>query len=122
MITFDTSIWIDHLVRPDEHVSEYLEAREVLIHPHVIGEIALGNLRNRSQVLRSLGELPGLRVANSVEVLAAIERNAIAGSGIGYVDANLVASCLLTQDCKLWTRDRRLKSVVERLGLAPKLH
>lgn len=40
----DTSIWIDHLRQGDEHLSELLGMGQVLAHPYVVGELALGNL------------------------------------------------------------------------------
>ncbi|SMQ62254.1 hypothetical protein SAMN06295905_0640 [Devosia lucknowensis] len=121
MITLDTSVWIDHLNNVNEQVSEYPDASEVLI-PHVIGEIALGTIRDRRRVLDSLNGLSQLIVANTEEVMTTIERHGLAGSGIGFVDANLIASCLLTQDCLLWTRDRRLAAVADRLGLGVRMH
>ena len=38
--------------------------------------------------------------------------------GIGYVDAHLLAAVRLTGGGTLWTRDKRLLSVAERLRLA----
>lgn len=95
-----------------------LEAGEIVIHPHVIGEIALGSLRNREQVLRDLRVLPRAMMADEEEVHTFIETRQLFGAGIGYVDAHLLASVLLTPDAKLWTRDGRLGDVAERLGVA----
>lgn len=95
-----------------------LEARQVLMHPFVLGEIALGNLRRRTQTLTDLGDLPQAPVANHGELLRFVERHTLSGSGIGYVDAHLLASTLLEPSTRLWTRDKRLRAAAERLAVA----
>ncbi len=95
-----------------------LEAEEVVMHPYVLGEIALGSLRNRAAILEDLQALPAAAVAADEEVLALIERHRLFATGIGLVDAHLLASTLLTPKTKLWTRDRRLKEAAERLAIA----
>jgi len=42
----------------------------------------------------------------------------LAGVGVGYIDAHLLASVRLSADARLWTRDRRLLGVAEALGVA----
>ncbi|MEA3045116.1 MAG: hypothetical protein QOH47_2954 [Sphingomonadales bacterium] len=119
MILADTAIWVDHLHRGgDPQMVAALDAGEILLHPHVIGEIALGNLHERAAILRDLAALPPAVVAGDAEVLALIERHRLFGTGIGYVDAHLLASALLTPEATLWTRDRRLREAAERLGVA----
>ena len=119
MILVDTSIWIDHLRGGNLDLAAKLEAGQVLTHPRVIGELAMGDLRPREEVLRSLTQLPQAVVARDDEVLAYIERLALHSRGIGYIDAHLLASTALTQDAELWTRDRRLAEIAAGLGLAP---
>ena len=95
-----------------------LTAREILGHPFVIGELAMGNLGNRPVILRSLSQLPPAMKARDSEVLALIERERLFGLGIGFIDAHLLAATLLTDDARLWTRDRRLHEAAVRLGVA----
>lgn len=118
MILVDTSVWVDHFRADDEGLAELLRSGRVLVHPYVIGELALGNLRQRQKILALLQDLPQAEVATNGEVLSFIERRALGGVGIGYVDAHLLASAQLTAGSALWTRDRRLMGVAERLGLA----
>ena len=118
MILADTSVWVDHLRRRDAAFADRLNKGEILIHPFVIGELALGNLRQRSVVLDSLVLLPSAIVASHVEVLDFVETNRLSGSGIGYVDAHLLAATRLTADTTLWTRDKKLRSVAHHLTLA----
>lgn len=118
MILVDTSVWIDHLRVGDNALAALLGAGTVLAHPFVIGELALGNLRQRDIVLNALSDLPQASVATDAEALHVIDRHALFGRGIGYVDAHLLAAVQLTAWTKLWTRDKRLHAVANQLGLA----
>ena len=118
MILVDASVWIDHLRADDERLTALLDGDAVLGHPFIVGELALGNLRQREVVLRALRRLPQATVASDQEVLRLIDRQPLFGRGIGYVDAHLLAAVRLTADTRLWTRDRRLRIVAAELGLA----
>ena len=118
MILVDTSIWVDHLRDGDAALAAVLEQGQALAHPWVTGELALGRLRDRAGVLQLLDQLPQAVTATAAELLAFVEHHKLFGIGIGYVDAQLLASARLTEDAELWTRDRRLHAVAERLGLA----
>src|SRR5580700_8211322 len=84
-----------------------LNAGTVLVHPFVIGELALGDLRQREILLDALSDLPRVSVATDAEVLIFIDRHALFGRGVGYVDAHLLAAVALTLGAKLWTNDKR---------------
>jgi hypothetical protein len=118
MILVDTSIWIDHLRQGNEKLVQLLGTSQVLAHPHVIGELALGNLQNRHAVLNALQGLPQVTVATDDETRHFIETNALFGIGIGYIDAHLLAAVRLSPGTLLWTRDKRLLAAGNRLGLA----
>ena len=117
MILVDTSVWVEHLRAGNGRLEQFLEAEQVLGHPFVAGEIALGNLKQRALVLKSLRNLPTADVASDDEVFDLIERRKLHGLGIGYVDAHRLASTLLSE-ASLWPRDRRLHDAAERLGVA----
>ncbi|MBV8089167.1 MAG: type II toxin-antitoxin system VapC family toxin [Alphaproteobacteria bacterium] len=121
MILVDTSIWLDHLRAGDERLGALLNGGEVLGHPYVIGELALGDLRQRDAFLRDLLDLPQAVVASDEEVLRLIDREKLFGRAIGYIDAHLLAAARLTVDTKLWTRDQTLNAVAATLGLAAAL-
>jgi predicted nucleic acid-binding protein len=117
LILVDTSVWVEHLRARNAALVGLLERGAVLMHPFVIGEVALGNLRQRELVLDSLANLPMATVASEAEVLGYINSAKLWGLGIGYADAHLLASARLTPDAALWTRDRRLDAAAETLGL-----
>ena len=118
MILVDTSIWIDHLCTGDPELSERLRDGQVLGHPWVTGELAVGHLTRRSEILGLLHNLPQATVATDDEVLTLIDKRQLYGLGIGYVDAHLLASTALTPAARLWTRDKRLALVAVQHGLA----
>ena len=117
MIIVDTAVWIDHLRDGDRELAWRLEHGDVLAHPWVTGELALGSLRGRDEILRLLDELPQAQVATPAELLAFIGHHELHGLGIGYVDAQLLAATMLT-GAHLWTRDRRLRAAAGDLGVA----
>jgi predicted nucleic acid-binding protein len=118
MILVDTSVWIDHLRSGEPSLAAALESGRVLMHPFVLGELACGNLKNRSEVLRLMGDLPTAPTATDPEALDFIERRALMGRGIGYIDVHLLASAALDGVARLWTRDRRLSAAAAELELA----
>jgi len=118
VILVDTSVWIEHLRSASAILTELLGDGQVLVHPFVLGELALGSLRQRDVFLRDLRDLPQAIVASDGEVLSLIDRRTLFGRGIGYVDAHLLAAARLTAGSKLWTHDRRLQAVAAQLDLA----
>lgn len=114
MILVDTSVWVDHLRVGDPRLVELLTDGQVLGHPWVTGELALGRLSRRSEILDLLHNLPQATVATDAEVLTLITDRQLFGRGIGYVDAHLLAATLLTSGARLWTRDKRLAAVAGR--------
>lgn len=107
MILVDTSIWVDHFRNNSPRLVELLGEEQVLIHPFVIGELSLGTIRNRSEIMDLLCKLPSVPVAEHEEVMATVNRHRLFGTGIGWVDAHLIASALLAR-AKLLTNDKAL--------------
>ncbi len=118
MILVDSSVWVDHLRSGDATLARLLNDGRVIAHPFVVGELALGSLRQRELILTALQDLPQAVVASDIEVLRFINQQALYGLGIGYVDAHLLASARLTAGGSLWTRDKRLQAVADQLGVA----
>lgn len=118
MILVDTSIWIDHLRTSDAELSRLLTLERVVMHPHVLGEVALGNLRDQERRLARLELLPQAPLARDALVRQLIVNGKLFGTWIGYTDAHLLASTRLLPGARLWTRDKRLHAQAERLGVA----
>lgn len=116
-VVVDTTVWVDHLRAGEPALIRLLEKSQVLGHPWVTGEVALGSLRDRAGVLGLLGQLPQALVASPSEVLVVIERHGLGGVGIGIIHAQLLASALLTGRARLWTRDERLARAAAGLGV-----
>ncbi|MGH9056802.1 MAG: type II toxin-antitoxin system VapC family toxin [Acidimicrobiales bacterium] len=117
MILVDTSVWVDHLRVGHRQLARLLDRGWVLAHPWVTGELALGHLSHRQDVLGLLGRLPQAEVATDSEIVALMERRQLYGLGIGYVDAQLLTATQLTQEARLWTADKRLAAAGSRLSL-----
>jgi predicted nucleic acid-binding protein len=117
LILVDTSVWVDHLRRRNAAHATRLETGEVVCHPFVLGELSLGSLKQRDQILGLLSELPIAPVVPHDDVLALVERVRLAGRGIGWVDVHLIASALLG-GLRLWTLDRRLALVARALEVS----
>ena len=118
MILADTSVWADHLRAGDRALRTLLDADRILMHPFVIAEIALGYLKQRDLFLLGLKKMPHAPQASDDEVLHLINGRSLAATGIGYVDAHLLAAVRLKAGVGLWTRDKRLHAVAAKLGLA----
>ena len=118
MIVADTSYWIDHWRLADLDFARRLMDGEVLMHPFVLGELALGSLRNRRATIADLLDMHSLRPASHDEVMQLIEGRQLYSRGIGYVDVHLLAAALIDGSVKLLTRDRRLHAAAEQLGVA----
>lgn len=118
MILVDTSVWIEHLRENSQALAGLLDAGLVLIHPFVLGKLALGNLRQRNVVLSAPADLPSATMATDAEALHFIDQHALHGKGIGYVDAHLLVAIRLTPGATLWTTDKRLHAVAVMLGSA----
>lgn len=117
MILVDTSVWIDHLRHGESALTNLLNAGEVVMHPFVIGELALGNLRQRDVILDTLNNMPRAKIATNEEVLTFINQSKLYGLGIGYIDAHLLASVRLMPVTLIWTRDKRLCAAADQLEI-----
>ena len=118
MILADTSVWVDHFRIGDRTLADLLDNGMILMHPFVLGELALGSLRQREIVMNALSGLPYAVAATDTEVIRFIDRHALFGRGIGYVDVHVLAGVRLTAGAELWTKDKRLHGIATELGMA----
>jgi len=117
MVLVDTSVWVEHLRFGNIGLKNLLNECHVVCHLFIIGELACGNLSNRSKILSLLQALPLANHAEHEEVMRFIENYSLMGKGLGYIDMHLIASALLTK-APIWTLDKKLKEVSLKVGLA----
>lgn len=117
MILIDTSVWIEHFRKPQDNIVQLVTSGEARLHSFVIGELAIGSIPDRSRFLGFLSTLPAVSTVPDARMLAFIEGKALHGTGIGLIDAHLLASCA-AEAVRLWTFDKRLKVQAERLNLS----
>jgi hypothetical protein len=116
MTLVDTSVWVDHFRKGNPQLEQLLVNGEVLIHPFIVGELACGSIKNRSEILGLLNELPQVDVADHQEVLKLIDGRKLYGKGLGLVDAHLIASVLISK-VRLLTLDKLLEKAVAVLNM-----
>jgi predicted nucleic acid-binding protein len=121
VILADTSIWVDHFRSGNDELRRLLTNQQIVMHPFIVGELALGSLRDRKKVLAFLDMLPQVRGARLDEVRQMIEMRSLYSQGIGLTDAHLLASVFINPSTLLWTRGKRLSSVAEALGVRANL-
>ena len=112
----DTSVWVNHFREGQEHLITLLEQGLVACHPFIVGELACGSLRNRSEILALLEALPTVDVLEHSEAMIFIESRKLMSVGIGYVDTHLLGSSLLS-DIPIWTFDKSLVKAAVSLGI-----
>jgi predicted nucleic acid-binding protein len=116
VVLVDTSVWVEHLRHGTIGLEALLNEGRVVCHPFVIGELACGNLQNRSEILTLLQALPRAISADHEEVMQFIENHRLMGKGLGYIDMHLLASAMLTA-VPLWTLDKNLNEIALMLEL-----
>jgi predicted nucleic acid-binding protein len=117
LILADTSVWVDHFRSGNRDLRRALNQGQILIHPWIIAELALGSLRDRTKTLAMLELLPHVRVAQMNELRVMIEARCLYSLGIGLTDAHLIASIFLHPPSQLWTKDKRLRKAAEKFGI-----
>jgi len=117
MILADTSVWIQFFRGGDKELEMLLEEGRVAMHDFVLGELACGNLRDRSRTIAELRLLPRIEAATTDETLALIANHRLHGRGLGWTAAHLLAAALLAR-CEIYTRDRALAKTARNLGIA----
>jgi predicted nucleic acid-binding protein len=117
LILADTSVWIDHFRSGNKELRKHLDQGQIVIHPFIVAELALGSLQERAKTLALLDRLPQVRVAQMREVRLMIEARRLYSLGIGLTDAHLIASVFINPSTLLWTKEKPLRKAAEALGI-----
>lgn len=120
-VLVDTNIWIDHLRKTEPVLVDLLERDQVCVHQSVLTELVLGNLKNRSIILKALERLMIVRNVDDQGVRHLVEERRLWGRGLSAVDAALLASVVVTPGVSLWTRDKRLRQAAREVGVLAEL-
>jgi predicted nucleic acid-binding protein len=115
MILVDSSVWIRHFRQTDRRLAALLDHQLAAMHPFVLGELACGNLRNRSTTIADMQLLPPASVASEGDVHHLLESRRLWGRGLGWIDMHLLASALLDR-YRLWTHDQALAAAAADFG------
>ena len=73
-------------------------------------------LQKRGEILTMLKALPEAQLLEHEEVISFLDARLLYGRGIGWVDAHLLASALLT-GCAIWTLDKPLRRAAAALNI-----
>lgn len=116
-VLVDTQVWTGHLRRANPRLRQLADAGLIAVHPYVRCELALGDLGpRRGTLLLALAGAAAAPVVDADDVYAFIERERLDRSGIGYVDAALLASAH-EAGLRVWTEDRALIAAAAKLRL-----
>jgi predicted nucleic acid-binding protein len=119
-VLVDTSVWIRFLANRAPYAAE-LEAllmrEEVCGHAFVYGELLIGDVGGRQQLLEDYALMHQAPVVPHPDVIAFVRGRRLHGRGIGWIDAHLLASALVGR-MELWTADPRLAVLAGELGIA----
>lgn len=110
MILVDTSIWVTYLRKGNVGLDDLLNYGPAVYHPFIIGELACGNLKNRSVIFSLLQTLRAEVQAEHEGVMTFLERHRLMGKGLSYVDMHLLVSSVLS-NIPLWILDKGLREV-----------
>lgn len=116
-VLVDTCVWVRHFRQRNPCLLAMLEDGEVLSHPLVVGELAMGSLKDRPQTLWSLSKLGRPPMATDAETLQMVEARRLWGRGIQWNDARILASVVIGR-VKLWTVDQNLAEIAGEMGVA----
>ncbi|MBV8818610.1 MAG: PIN domain-containing protein [Acidobacteriaceae bacterium] len=124
MVLVDTSVWIRFLANRSPYAAELdrlLDRDEAAGHNLVYGELLIGDPGGRRELLNSYQLIHWISTIPHAEVVTFVQSNKLYGQGIGWIDAQLLASALVA-DTPLWTADGRLAELARELGIghAPK--
>ena len=119
MVLVDTSVWIRFLSNRAPYAAELddlLSRGDVSGHDFVLGELLIGDIGARKQLLADYALMHQAPAVPHGEVVEFVRQRRLHGRGLGWIDAHLLASALVAR-VQLWTADARLAAVATELGI-----
>jgi hypothetical protein len=120
VVLVDTSVWVRFLAGREPYARELdrlLAHDEVFGHELVFGELLIGDRGGRAALLTAYSSIDWAGPVMPTEVVALVKAQKLNGRGIGWIDAQLLASALVA-DCRLWTADNALAGLATATGIA----
>lgn len=118
MVLVDTSVWIRFLqgrLPYAQHLDDLLDQEEVAAHDVVYGELLMGDIGGRAALLNDYSHLTWVPSVAHSEIVTFVRERRLHGRGIGWMDAHLLGSALVSQ-VRLWTADERLAAIAGEIG------
>ena len=115
-VLVDTSVWIRFFQKKDKVLIELLKEDKVFVHLFVLGELRMGDWKNREEIFQLLSTLDLAVMVQFHEMIDFIENRKLYSRKIGYIDAHILASCKLS-GLGLYTLDQPLKRVAQFLQI-----
>jgi len=117
-ILVDTSAWLWHVRFGDPVVDRLAQSATIVGHVDVAGELAMGQPPRSVSLRDEVLALPRLPSMEDEQLLRAVTEWELAGSGVGWIDAALLAACReFLPEVTLYTRDRRMRDAARRIGI-----
>jgi predicted nucleic acid-binding protein len=120
VVLVDTSVWIRFLAGVEPYargLDRLLSDDQVLGHDFVYGELLIGDRGGRVKLLAAYSAMRQAASVANAEVVEFVRHRNIKGRGIGWIDAHLLASAIVSHST-LWTADRPLAGVAHAIGVA----
>ena len=89
---------------------------EVGTHPFVIGEFAVGNLKDRAKTLKYFRRLEQPSIPADDEVHYLLESRQMYGRGIGWIGLHILAAAKLS-GWSLYTADTAMAAAARQIGI-----
>lgn len=119
IVLVDTSVWIRFLSNRTPYATELdrlLKRDEVSGHAFVYGELLIGDVGGRRQLLNDYEQIHQAPLVPHGDVVEFVRARRLHGRGVGWIDAHLLASALVGR-LRLWTTDARLAAIAAELGI-----
>jgi predicted nucleic acid-binding protein len=119
MVLVDTSVWIRFFANRAPYASvldELLNHGDVVGHDFVFGELLVGDKGGRRQLLADYTLMHQAAIVPHGDVVEFVRHRRLHGRGIGWIDAHLLASALVSR-VELWSADPRLAAMAAELGV-----
>ena len=117
-ILVDSSAWIRHVRYGDAVVDRAIAEGVAIGHLDVAGEIAMGTGDHAARFRDIILQLTLIEPVDRSELFALVVARDMNGRGVGWIDAGIIAACLLSNPpTSLYTLDRRMRELAEMIGV-----